>query len=513
MEPLQTYEQAVGRAHLRKFGQYFTPEPIAQFMVRWAIQDGPRKVLDPALGNSVFPEMAHKFGSTAQFDGYEIDEEILKYFPLRSNTQLQFSSFLLSSWATKYDAIIGNPPFLKFQLIPDRELVKAAFLGNSNFQPSGLANSSVLFTLKCMAQLAVGGRMAFLVPPDFLDSKTGAVLREHWVRSRNLEAVVDLDSMGLRIFGDTLTNSCIILVSNTAKEGVEIANPSDATDLENWNPELGFANSTRVPFETLAKEMKWGHLLTEERRAENKTSSGKLGDFVKVRRGLATGANGYFVLRSGQVSAYGLSKRDLLPVITRSADINALVFDTQSHDLLSSVGKPSYLFAPKSPLEPNAMRYVEKGLTDGINTLHLPARKKPWYAPEKTPVAPIWISQASRGRIKVVRNFSEAIHLTTFHGVYPKAEFEKYVDAIWVLMLSTHGQKLLLDASKRMASGLTKLQPGDLMQASFLDLTAAMGVLEELNRFGQHLCADGVDLNDKTQSLIDGATAHAWSAA
>lgn len=512
MPGVDTYERVVGPGHLRKHGQFFTPEPVAKFMVRWALQDGAEKVLDPALGNSVFPEIARALDAKAQFTGFEIDEEILKHFPLQPNTHLEFSNFLLSSWENKFDAIVGNPPFLKFQLIPEREQIKAAFLGNSKFQPSGLANSSVLFTLKCLEQLAAGGRMAFLVPPDFLDSKTGTVLREYWVKTRTLEAIVELDSMGSKIFGETLTNSCIILVSNKVNESVEIVNPSGLDDLESWNPSVGFPNSTRVPYERLRREVKWGQFLTEERRLDLGVISGKFGDLARVRRGLATGANDYFLLNSEQASAYGLDERDLLPVVARSADVTLMVFDTGSQNLLLALGKPCYLFAPESPLRPNAKRYVAEGLTAGIDTLHLPSKRKPWYAPESTPVAPIWISHASRGRIKVIRNLSGAINLTTFHGVYPKEEFASYADAIWVLMLSTRGQKWMLSASKRMATGLTKLQPGDLMQANFLDLPTSIGDLEVLNRFGRQLCIDGVELDQKTQWLIDEVTLPFWGA-
>ena len=44
--------------------------------------------------------------------------------------------------------------------------------------------------------------------------------------------------------------------------------------------------------------------------------------------------------------------------------------------------------------------------------------RKPWYALEKRPPAPIWVSVFNRNGVKFIRNEANISNLTTFHCVY-----------------------------------------------------------------------------------------------
>jgi len=46
--------------HREKFGQFFTPEPVARFMVGWVLGNGATKLYDPAFGLGAFYFAAKK---------------------------------------------------------------------------------------------------------------------------------------------------------------------------------------------------------------------------------------------------------------------------------------------------------------------------------------------------------------------------------------------------------------------------------------------------------------------
>ena len=48
------YAASVAKEHRQKFGQFFTPEAVAEFMCRWAMDGNGEEVFDPAFGLGAF---------------------------------------------------------------------------------------------------------------------------------------------------------------------------------------------------------------------------------------------------------------------------------------------------------------------------------------------------------------------------------------------------------------------------------------------------------------------------
>ena len=105
-----------------------------------------------------------------------------------------------------------------------------------------------------------------------------------------------------------------------------------------------------------------------------------------------------------------------------------------------------------------------------INEKYLLKKRNPWYLMEKKQAAPIWITSANRGKIKVIRNLTKTVNLTTFHSVYVNEKYKKLTNILFCYLISDIGQEIIKHNKKTMGGGLEKYQPGDLNNAYMLNL-------------------------------------------
>ena len=92
-----------------KYGQYFTPNEIAEFMVSLSNASASSKVLEPSCGEGVFIDILKKKGYN-NICAYEIDKSLGKKFDF-----IKYESFVSAVIKDKYDLIIGNPPYIRMK--------------------------------------------------------------------------------------------------------------------------------------------------------------------------------------------------------------------------------------------------------------------------------------------------------------------------------------------------------------------------------------------------------------
>ncbi len=466
------YSRSAGRAKLKKFGQYFTPPPVAQFMTRWVLADGAKTLLDPAVGNAVFFRHAAAVHNTLRMTGFELDPEIIRFFDSDQHGEVILQDFLLSPWDTTYDAIIGNPPYNRFQAIDNRSAIREAFFNATQKKISGYTNQYALFLLKSMHQLSATGRLAFLIPSEFLDSTSGAAVKDFMVQHHLLRAIIHFDT-SVSLFQGVTTTSCIVLLDREPKNSAtffQLTSPSQLDYLDMLDSAM--TKSHEIPYALLVSQPRWRSLIANEEIVTH-DSLVEFSRFAKATRGIATGDNAFFLLNKAQVDDLHLTRNDYESVVGRSADVTTAVFTKADYTRLVKAHKKGFLFNPRSPLSPSpqATRYIEHGLSLGVDQKYLCAHRTPWYRQENKPVAPIWLSPASRTRLKVVRNQALVKHTTTFHGILPHKEYEGLTNILFCYLLTPTAQSIIMRNKKEMATGLMKFQPNDINKAQVLDLT------------------------------------------
>ena len=461
------YARTVPAGHRKSYGQYFTPVPVARFMCSWACADA-RTMLDPAVGNSIFFRCVREQNPSCSLTGYEIDQKILDYFGNPASAHILSEDYLLGDWNRKYDAIVCNPPYGRFQAVARREEVLGQFCLHTGRSFSRCTNLSVLFLIKSIFQLTEKGRLCYILPSEFMNSRYGTPVKKLLLEQKLLRAVINFPNDG-EIFAGATTTCCLLLLDKAPKQEAAFYNLPSARDLDSL--EMDSAQAVRISYEALRPEEKWPPYLRQEPFPACRHLR-QLSDFCTVSRGIATGANDFFCFSLEKAQKFRIPECCLEKCICRSADVSGPFFTNQDFDRLSDTGKTVYLLNALRPELPAAEDYLRLGIKKGIDKKYLPSHRKPWFAIEQKSPAPIWVSSACRGRIKFVRNLAGIQSLTTFHSIYIHEKYQEDTDLIFCYFLTPAAQSILLQNRKLLGNGLNKFQPGDLNSARMLDISA-----------------------------------------
>lgn len=463
------YLKTISGEHMKKFGQYFTSSAIADFMCSW-VCPGAKTMLDPAVGNSIFFLHTQKYNPACLLTGYELDCAILDFFGDPAGADILHADYLLNGWDEKYDAIVCNPPYHRFQDIPNRREIIASIHAHTGLKCSCYTNLYLLFLFKSIFQLSDTGRLAYLIPSEFLNSQYGTQMKQLLLDRRLLRAVIDFKN-DKDIFSGAVTTSCILLLDQQEKACVSFYSLSSMEELEQLKTGDGKVPSTRVPYKELNAEEKWRRYLKQE---NSRSSVGlvEVSRICSVSRGIATGDNDYFCFSLSKAARSGVPVQCLSRCICRSADVQTAVFTGADFRKLSDCDKTVYLLDAVESDAPLMEEYIRSGEQNGIHKKHLPSRRKPWFSMERRQTAPIWVSSASRSGMKFVRNLAGVKTLTTFHSVFIREGYKEDTDLIFCYFLTPTAQAILRENRKELGGGLDKFQPGDLMTAKMLDTRA-----------------------------------------
>ena len=464
------YSDRVGLVHRKKYAQFFTPKAISDFMASWVLADGRRckEVLDPAFGLGVFGDSLLGMNRNVKVTGFDIDDCILSaaqenFSSMRESVSIVKQDYLTSSWEKKYDGIICNPPYFKFH-----DYDNAYYISDVNrrldTRLNGFTNIYTLFLLKSIHQLKERGRLAYIIPSEFMNSDYGVEVKRTLVESNVLKHVVIVD-FNECAFDDALTTASILLCEkNESVESVRFSVVKDVSCLGSCLDEC----KSYKPSE-LDVNVKWKQYY-EPTNASKFRNLVPFNIFAKVTRGIATGANEYFTFNRAKSEAFNIPKGCLLPCICHVQDVRTAVFTEGDFRMLADANKNVYLFDGHAGEEDAwVKRYLELGRQHGYDKRYLTASRTPWYSIENRPAAPIWVSVFNRRGLRFVRNEANVRNLTTFHCVYTKGVVD--TDILFSYLLTSVAQQIFLDNSRQYGNGLVKFEPNDLNKGMVVDLS------------------------------------------
>ncbi len=465
--------------HRKKYAQFFTPLSIATCMANWVISDkqGTMRLLDPAfgLGHLVASMDANRLANI-EIVGYELDThaytEAYRLWNGYSSITLQNKDFLAYPPERLFDAILCNPPYLKFHDYDNASAIAKinATLGTTL---NGFTNIHSLFILQALSCLKKGGRAAFVVPSEFLNSDYGVHVKEALLKTGMLRYVMIID-FSANVFKDALTTSCILLFANDEhKSRVEFLTAHSENTLFTLQETVQIypkMNGTSQAVFDIMPTVKWRRYY-QERASEQYRNLVPLRQYGKVSRGIATGDNTFFTFNRARQQEWQIPDEYLLPCLTKAAQCGNIVYTNAHHSRNLEANEPVMLLNAEIGDNEAVKRYLKHGEEQGTHKRFLTKSRTPWYALERRAPAPILVTVFNRNGLRFVWNEANVYNLTAYHCFYPNLFAQGKEKLLFAYLITDVAKEIFRDNRREYGDGLEKFEPNDLNSSLVLDLS------------------------------------------
>ena len=125
-----------------------------------------------------------------------------------------------------FDAVIGNPPYIRIQTLKQWAPAEVEFYKDHyRAAASGNYDIYVVFIEKGLALLNENGRLGFICPHKFFNAKYGEGIRRVIAEGKHLEHVVHFAQC--QVFADATTYTCLLFLSQTSRNAFSLERVRD----------------------------------------------------------------------------------------------------------------------------------------------------------------------------------------------------------------------------------------------------------------------------------------------
>ncbi|MXY65370.1 MAG: SAM-dependent DNA methyltransferase [Gammaproteobacteria bacterium] len=468
-----------------RMGQFATPAGLAADIQRYALRTlGPNvdvRFIDPAFGTGsfysallgVFPRSRIRAAV-----GYEIDPHYgrpAKTLWRNTGLDIRLEDFTRSEppgSGDKFNLVVCNPPYVRHHHIVNGEKtrLKQMTLDSCGMEITGLAGLYCYFLGLSHAWMAEGGLAGWLIPSEFMDVNYGRSVKRYLLDRVTLLHIHRFDPNDVQ-FSDALVSSAVVWFRNQPPGKDHEVLFSYGGTLE--EPKL----ERRVPARTLRHDPKWTRYPAMDR--PRSADGPVLGNFFRIKRGLATGNNRYFILDEQEIARRGLPMEAFKPILPspRYLTEDEVRGDRRGNPVLE---RRLFLLDPPWGEEeirerfPELWAYLAEGKENGIADRYICRHRKRWYTQENRPPAPFVCTYLGRsdtrtGRpFRFILNHSRATAANVYLMLYPSAPLEQALKArpelnrqVWKFLNEIPTQDMLGEG-RVYGGGLHKLEPKEL---------------------------------------------------
>lgn len=461
-------------------GAFFTPPAIADYLAAWAVGgDSEARVLDPTCGEAVFLLAAgaqlKAAGSSADvldqrlfgvdvhseslseamrlLEGEGLDAHLLRsdFFDIPTPSQLRCPLPLM-------DAVIGNPPFVRYQMhrgVARAKSIRAAL--EQGVRLSGLASSWAALVVHACAFLKPEGRLAMVLPAELLTVHYAEPVRR-WLRRRF--AKVNLVMFERLQFADALERVVLVVAQGSGGcDAFSLYHVGDADDLAQIRPFDEFAV-------TFADEGKWTDLLLpiEQRQLFRRVIEEhfvSLDHYGQPELGTVTGANDYFALSESTRVQYGLSEKHLTPMSPPGTKhLRGTTFNKSDWEKLREAGERVWLLHPDAGDRSSSLRrYVKHGQELGVDAAYKCTVRDPWWRPPVVPVPDLFFTYMSHRFPRLIANQARVSFVNSMHGVRLRAGLKSTRTVLPLLALNSVTMLGAEVFGRSYGGGVLKMEP------------------------------------------------------
>ena len=397
-ESLERYFELLFSSNDKKLGGiFYTPEYIANFIIKEVINDNPNiKILDPSCGGGIFCYLSvlnlkEIFPNKPIVDIIEnniyacdIDSVstnrtkiilILKALLHGENPpEINFNIITKDSlrkdlnWMQEFpevfkkggfDAVVGNPPYIRIQNIPDE--IKKYLHNNWYSMRTGNVDIYYAFFELGLNLLNKNGKLGFITPNSHFNTSSGKNLRKLLKNNKNIQIIIDFDY--IKVFKSVNVYSCISIL--TKKKNTNIKYYKIEKELTEIN--LTKNNYKLVNYNNLEDNRIWNFLTDYEisRKYMIENAGSRLNDFCDINVGIATLSDYIYLLNDYTIDVDGeifnIEPEICKPIIKASKIHNEEDIKNNTLKIIWPYTNEAKLISEKEMIKkyPNAYNYLK----------------------------------------------------------------------------------------------------------------------------------------------------------
>lgn len=439
-----TNKQTVDSRKLR--GGYYTPLELAQYLVKWGIRADTQRILEPSCGDgnfilAVLQHLENMRGLSPSITAIELIPDELNKAKDRARkfgqngTEIEwlrqdfFEAYSRLGQNGKFNLVVGNPPFIRFQYFDDDSRNLAfAHLRSAGYKPTKLANVWAAFVQLSIELLQEGGRLAMVLPAELLQVKYAQELRDRLATQFEHIVIVGFK----RLVFPEIQQEVVLLLAEGKRESAGLTSDIHTIELQN-EAELSSLNSlndtvVHVPAKHSRAGMKWTSLFLDEAafaaldEAENASDLTPLGYLAEVDVGIVTGRNSFFILTEAQKNELQATPFTV-PIIGRTSALKTTCFNEidfceykkQYPSFLLDLNGALYEAFPQEVKD-----YIKSGEAENIHRGYKCRIRKRWYDVPSIHIPDAFLFRQIHRYPLLVVNQAKATSTDTIHRVRVK---------------------------------------------------------------------------------------------
>lgn len=465
-------------------GGYYTPEPIARFIVQWAIRCADDHVLEPSCGDGSFIQsVVPKVRNPQNIIGVELDsaeaEKAKKYGATIVNED--FFTFYSNEIQNKksFDAVVGNPPFIRSQNF-DEAYRKIAFslMESAGLHPNRLTNIWIPFLVLSTCALNDHGRLGMVIPAEVMQVDYAAEVRQYLSDEYDSLTIITFKKL---LFSKAQQEVVLLLGEKTSeRKGIRTIEVDDADalstlDVSNENYEvkqLDHSTEKWTQYFLTNSEISLIRAMCANTRISSAT------DLLDVNVGIVSGENDFFLLNEETRKSFNLDNSHATPIVGRADQLQGINFSDKDLQKLIECGRKMYLFSPQDAeygeLSQSEKNYIDFGIKHKYNAGYKCRIRKKWYIVPRTWKADAFMLRQVNRYPRIVFNNTAAQNTDTLHKIRFKVGIDGHCVASAFLNSFTLAMCEIIGRSY--GGGVLTFEPGEVRK-----LMIPMAGASELN--------------------------------
>ena len=423
-------------------GGFYTDPDIAAFLARWVLEKNPKSVLEPSCGDGAFLEAIadEKCSSLRRIFACELDhEESAKaekrvLSTNRLSVEIHDGDFLKwflfhSQAAGQFDAVVGNPPFIRYQyLATEQQLLAEKIFGRFGLPFTKHTNAWVTFVIASISLLSAGGRLAMVIPSEIFHIPHAQSLRRFLALHCSRILIFDPEELW---FDNALQGVVLLLAEKktapTERSMGVAVHPVEGREILTESATNYFESGDYINGDSIHGKWMPVFLSKKERSLLNALrKDAKFVPFVQladVDVGIVTGANKFFLVTDEVVESFGLEQW-AHPMFGRSDHVAGVIYDKANHNANRKDGLPTNFLwfddASLSSYPASVQRYLRSGEEQGLPKRYKCSIREPWFRVPSVHASPVAMLKRAHHFPRLVLNKAQVFTTDTAYRIQPK---------------------------------------------------------------------------------------------